>query len=58
MITFLICCFYIIIGVIFVALSDATEDGNVLIIKVILFWPFIALLFIAFAIYWLIFHRD
>ena len=58
MIALIICCIYILIGIIFVALSDAMEDRYILIIKVILFWPFIALLFIMFAIYWLIFHKN
>lgn len=58
MVALIICCIYIFIGIIFVALSDAAEDGTALIIKVILFWPLVALLFISFALYWLIFHRD
>lgn len=58
MITLIICCVYILIGIIFAAITDATEDGYTTIIKVIIFWPFIVLLFFAFCIYWLAFHRD
>ena len=49
---------YIIIGIIFAAVTDTLEDGYSTIIKVILFWPFIFLLIIAFFLYWLAFHRD
>ena len=58
MIALLICCIYILIGIIFVAIADILEDGYATIIKVILFWPFIVLLAIAFFTYWLAFHRD
>lgn len=58
MITLLICCVYILIGIIFVAITDAIEDGYATTIKVILFWPFIVLLAISFFTYWLAFRRD
>lgn len=58
MIAFIIFCIYILIGIIFAAVTDALEDGYTTIIKVILFWPFIVLLAIAFFTYWLAFHRD
>lgn len=58
MIAFIIFCIYILIGIIFAAVTDALEDGYTTIIKVILFWPFIVLLGIAFFTYWLAFHRD
>lgn len=58
MIAFIIFCIYILIGIIFAAVTDALEDGYTTIIKVILFWPFIVLLAIAFFTYWLVFHRD
>lgn len=58
MIALLICCIYILIGIIFVAITDTIEDGYATTIKVILFWPFIVLLAIAFFTYWLAFLRD
>lgn len=58
MIAFIIFCIYILIGIIFAAVTDALEDGYTTIIKVILFWPFIVLLAIAFFTYWLVFRRD
>lgn len=58
MITLIICCIYILIGIILAAITDAVEDGYATIIRVILFWPFIVLLFIAFYLYWLAFHHD
>lgn len=58
MIALLICCIYILIGIIFVAIADILEDGYATIIKVILFWPVIVLVFIAFYLYLLAFHRD
>lgn len=58
MIALLICCIYILIGIIFAAVTDALEDGYTTIIKVILFWPVIVLLGIAFFTYWLAFHHD
>ena len=54
----IIYCIYILIGIILAAITDAVEDGYATIIKVILFWPFIVLLFIAFYLYWLAFHHD
>lgn len=58
MVTLIICCVYVLAGIIFAALTNAIEDGYSEIIKVILFWPFVVLLCIAFTLYWLIFHRD
>ena len=58
MIAFIIFCIYVFIGIIFAAVSDALEYGYTTIIKVILFWPFVVLLGIAFFLYWLVFHRD
>jgi hypothetical protein len=58
MIALLICCIYILIGIIFVAISDILEDGYATIIKVILFWPVIILTYIAFYLYFVAFHRD
>lgn len=58
MVALIICCVYILIGIIFAALTNAIEDGYSEIIRVILFWPFVVLLCIAFTLYWLIFHRD
>lgn len=58
MIALLICCIYILIGIIFVAITDILEDGYATIIKVILFWPVIVLAFIAFYLYFLAFHHD
>lgn len=58
MIALLICCIYILIGIIFVAIADILEDGYVTIIKVILFWPVIVLAYIAFYLYFLAFHHD
>lgn len=58
MIALLICCIYILIGIIFVAIADILEDGYTTIIKVILFWPVIILAFIAFYLYFLAFHHD
>lgn len=58
MIALLICCIYILIGIIFVAIADVLEDGYTTIIKVILFWPVIVLAFIAFYLYFLAFHHD
>ena len=55
MIVFLICCIYIFIGIIFAALSGDMNDGYLNAIKEILFWPITALMFIIFAVYWLIF---
>ena len=58
MIAFIIFCIYILIGIIFAAVTDALEDGYTTIIKVILFWPVIVLAFIAFYLYFLAFHHD
>lgn len=58
MIALIICCIYLLIGIIFVAITDAVEDGYAKIIKIILFWPFIVLAFIAFCLYFLAFHHD
>lgn len=58
MIALIICCIYLLVGLIFVMYTDAHEDGFTTSIKVILFWPFIVLLAIAFFTYWLAFHRD
>jgi hypothetical protein len=58
MIALLICCIYILIGIIFVAISDILEDGYATIIKVILFWPVIILTYIAFYLYFVAFHHD
>lgn len=58
MVTLIICCVYVLCGIIFAAINDAIEDGYSEIIRVILFWPFVVLLCIAFTLYWLIFHRD
>lgn len=59
MIALIICCIYIFIGIIFAALSCDINEGYLNAIKEILFWPVRALMFIIFAIYWLIFiMRD
>ena len=59
MITLLICCIYLFIGIIFFVLTSDMNEGYLNAIKQILFWPIIALMFIIFAIYWLIFiMRD
>lgn len=58
MVTLIICCVYVLCGIIFAAVTGATEDGYSEIIRVILFWPFVVLLCIAFTLYWLVFHRD
>ena len=58
MIAFIIFCIYVFIGIIFAAVTDALEHGYTTIIKVILFWPFVVLLGIAFFLYWLAFHKD
>lgn len=58
MVALIICCIYILIGIILAAITDAVEDGYATIIRVILFWPFIVLLFIAFYLYVLAFNHD
>ena len=59
MIALIICCVYLFIGLIFFVLTSDMNEGYLNAIKEILFWPITALMFIMFAIYWLIFiMRD